>query len=141
MKNLIVVAFSLLTVTVVSGQTLAKKKHLNVSNTTDQMSVPAFLNYVNEVEKRLILNEQQISDLTFFVINLQSTLSQKVVNKVSELQGEMKELKTDLQNFKEYGLGDWHLFQAEFNDDLKTVSLELDYMHNALVKDYLLASN
>jgi hypothetical protein len=142
MKNLILIACSLLIVSVVSGQTLAKKPHYKNENTTvDQMSVPAFQSYVAEVEKRMSYNNQQLSDLRFFVINLQTVINKHVVSKVNDLQKELAELKTDLNNFKLYGLGDWKLFQAEFNQDLKSVSTDLDYMHTALVKDYLLANN
>jgi len=140
MKNLVLIACSLLVVSFVSGQTLAKKSHYK-NSTVDQMSVPVFQSYVAEVEKRISFNEQQLSDLRFFVINLQSTISPKIAGKVKELQAEAAELQTDLNNFKLYGIGDWRDFQKEFNADLLSLSTDLDYMHSALVKDYLLANN
>ena len=140
MKKLFLVLASFVFVSIVSGQTLAKKRNFKPAEVTDQMSVPAFRSYVSEVEKKISNNNIQISDLRFFVVNLQSTDNSKIIKRVIALQEENQELITDLDNFKKYGLGDWHLFQSEFNDDLAALSSDIEYMHDKLVTEYLLSS-
>jgi len=139
MKKLILISISLLLVTMASAQKLAKKpnyklKHIEAS----PMTIPAFQGYVSDIDMQMTNNESKMSDLNFFAQNLQATLSKKTVSKIKSLDIEMNELKSDLDTYKKYGKGDWHIFQKEFDSDLKFVSKDVNYLHTILVREYLM---
>ena len=73
-----------------------------------------------------------------FISKYQAQSKKKFDSKVHSLEIEFAELTSDLNNFVQFGEGDWKLFRSEFNGDLALIendihSIESEYEPQDLI--------
>lgn len=129
MRKLIIFTAGIFLILDVSAQQLAKKKNYKSQISVGVMSNEKFQSYVFDVQQIMSDNDKMLSDIRFNIFNMKSNVSRKVASKLKSLQIENKELKTDLNNYVNYGIGDWRIFVKEFNEDLSLFSEDIRYMN------------
>ena len=129
MKKVIMLSVALLPLLHVSAKNSKEEK------ASAPMSDNHFREYAMNVEAVLASNKRIIESLqkNYDITN------KKVVRKIHQLKLENIELMTELNEYTEYGIGDWRLFREEFGRDLAELNADLELLNNLVTHEFLLA--
>lgn len=120
-----------------SAQKFAKKNQYKKIDAVSINTNKEFKSYVSNLNFKMEGIHANLKQLEFFS-KYQEGIKKKLNSKINSLKIEFTELTFDLNNFVQYGVGDWKLFRNEFNSDLALIdndilALESEYEPRDLI--------